>query len=368
MDAELGQQPGSRQYFLGDALLVAPVTTRGECVTATAGAAPATIETVAAAGSVGVEASRSAVSGSSPPDAPCGLALTDTWTPPGLWFEIHSGKLLQGPASRARVGVHLLDTPVYAKGGAVVPRRPLALGATVGLAAKAYEAIEWTIYPGAPSGSGTVYEDDGETYGYLHGASAVSSLAYVWTGGNTLHVSISASVSGDGSYAHQLHKARTHSIRLPNVLPPLSVMVAGTGGPRRLAFARSAAPTSWHYNGDDLAAVVTLPAAPATEPLNFTITFAPSTAPSMVSALDGIRGKMAAARRAKATLNQRRMAPGEHSSHVDPRGAPLAVVASTPERCVHNLCALPLPSHARTRCMAGTKPSHAHTRTLHGSH
>ena len=96
-----------------------------------------------------------------------------TWLPPGSWFEIHTGRLLGGKSSAASstrsISVHLFDVPVYAKGGAVIPHRPLDTGkSTVGLSADAYEEIEWTVYPGATSGQATVYEDDGQTYTLRH--------------------------------------------------------------------------------------------------------------------------------------------------------------------------------------------------------
>ena len=354
MDAGLGQLPGSRQYFLGDALLVAPVTVGGACVTGSGNAAnPA--------------AATKAVAASTPPDAPCGLAMMDVWLPPGLWFELHSGRLLKGASAggTARsLGVHIDDVPIYAKGGAVVPRRPLVAGSTVGLAAHAYDALEWSIYPGAPSGKGRVYEDDGETYAYLHGAFATTELAYAWLDGHTLHVQLTTQVSGDGSFAKQLPAERRHTLRLPNALPPTAVVAQGApaqahppgqgalpptalrwrrskggskgrlGGEERGARAHHGAEEagSWSYDGSELAVVISLPPIHPTQSLNVTVTFAPAAAPSMVQTLDGLRGKIAAARRAKAVLNQRRMAPGEHSSHMDPHGAPLARVASASDR------------------------------------
>ena len=87
----------------------------------------------------------------------------DVWLPPGEWFELHTGALLSSKAAAGTsrsLAVHLYDTPIYAKGGAVVPRKPppAAGASTVGLAAQQYSAIEWAIYPGAASGNGTLQQ------------------------------------------------------------------------------------------------------------------------------------------------------------------------------------------------------------------
>ena len=95
-----------------------------------------------------------------------------------------------------------------------------------------------------------------------------------------------------------------------------------------LLWSRYGGPGTRFYNGDDVELVVNLPSARTRDPIQVSIDWAIDRQPP----IDGLKGKMAAARRAKANPNLRRMAPGEKSGHVDPRGAPLAVVSSTPER------------------------------------
>ena len=113
MDAALGMTPSTRQYMLGEALLIAPVTAPADC------ASPR---------------------GSVPLEGPCGLTHMEVWLPPGTWFELHTGKALQGPTTLAR-SVHVLDVPIYAKAGSVVPRLLVAPGASpIGAAGRACQS------------------------------------------------------------------------------------------------------------------------------------------------------------------------------------------------------------------------------------
>ena len=110
-EALLGQIPSSGQYLFGEDLLVAPVTVSGTC--------PAIV-----AATTRSAAGKAAASGM-PADYPCGLARMDVWVPPGTWFSLITGSTISGPRLLTQVGVHLLDVPVYARSGSVVPRRPL---------------------------------------------------------------------------------------------------------------------------------------------------------------------------------------------------------------------------------------------------
>jgi len=156
MDENLGQNPSTRHLFFGDALLIAPVTaasTASTCVQSPEPELSAAAVFVSASGSRGSAyppASRSH-------DAPCGLTEMDVWLPPGSWFEIHTGQLLSGSPSAGTnrsLQVHLDDVPVYAKGGSVVPRRPLPRGdglSSIGLANAPYESLSGPSTREAPA-------------------------------------------------------------------------------------------------------------------------------------------------------------------------------------------------------------------------
>ena len=323
MDTLLGHLPGSRQFFFGDALLVAPVTTPAICTNAEASIVAADVVATGDVQSLAV---------AQPPDGPCGISQMDVWLPPGVWFEVHTGSLLtigEAEGKTRTIGVHLYDTPVYAKGGAAVPNRVLpASASTIGLAAQPYDFIEWTIYPGAKAGNGTMYEDDGETYDYLKGAFATTHFEYAWSGASlSVHVSVEPPPA---NLRDPLPSQRALSVRLPNALPPASVLLNGSATPLRWSRYGGVSSGSWHYDGDELAVVIDLPARRTLDAIALTVVFSSDT--SAIHKLSGLKGKFAAARRAKANLNLRRMAPGEHSGHVDPLGAPLALSASAPER------------------------------------
>jgi len=214
----------------------------------------------------------------------------------------------------------------------VVPRRPLGQSSPVGLAAQAYTELEWSIYPGAISGSGMVYEDDGETYDYLQGKSATTTLSYQYNASATLSVLIEPKTSG----GYMLPTARSHTLRIPNMLPPTGVTVNGA---RPIGWSRygGAGAGVWWYDGAEMAVVINLPSTNGSAKITVEVQLATARADGRTDGrtngldLGGLKGKLAAARRAKAVLNLRRMAPGEHSGSPDPKHAPLARTAATGE-------------------------------------
>jgi hypothetical protein len=252
----------------------------------------------------------------------------DVWLPSGDWFEIHTGTMQTGPRTRS-IQVHLLDVPVYAKAGAVVPRLPPREGgsSSVGRASEPYRALEWTIYPGKASGAGVVYEDDGETYDYLKGKSAVTTLKYARSSDQS-QLNVSLALTGSGFAT--LPSSRAHIVRLPSTLPPMKVVVNGT---QELKWARRGhiGSGTWSYDGEDLAVAVHLSPSATLAPLSITLTWPKASALLETQSTAGVRGMVAAARRAKANLNLRRMAPGEHSSKPYQGGSPLAIVSSMVE-------------------------------------
>ena len=90
---------------------------------------------------------------------PAGVDWTDFWT----------GKRLTG--GQTITAEALLDRiPIYAKAGSIIPLGPLVQSAS----AKA-DPIELRIYPGA-SGDFSIYEDEGDSYNYEHGAYSLIPL------------------------------------------------------------------------------------------------------------------------------------------------------------------------------------------------
>ena len=73
---------------------------------------------------------------------------------------------------------HLTRIAVRYRAGAVIPFLPLRHLPVVGLASKSYSFLGFRIAPGAQSGFGAVYEDDGATTAYLDGHYGFTTLDY----------------------------------------------------------------------------------------------------------------------------------------------------------------------------------------------
>eukprot|EP01063_Lacrimia_lanifica_P029738 TRINITY_DN4590_c0_g1_i3.p1 TRINITY_DN4590_c0_g1~~TRINITY_DN4590_c0_g1_i3.p1 ORF type:complete len:994 (+),score=371.47 TRINITY_DN4590_c0_g1_i3:66-3047(+) len=280
MDGDLGQNPSTRQYMLGDDILVAPVTTSSGC--ATAG------------------------------DEPCGLAAQDVWVPPGDWIEAHTGKVLTGPKTVHR-HFHAEDVPLYVKAGAVIPTLPLqrmygapepAAGGLVGVAARQYTDLVFTIYPGAASGSGVVYEDDAVSYDYLSGKYAWTTLNYTRTGD-----SVKVTIATAGAYA-ALPAQRRYTVRFVNSMP----------------VAKTSAGSAW-YDGAAVTAAVTVDGVAVASGASLDVAFEAGGA-----ALAGAKGWMRKAELAKRALNEARANPNEASVAKDNA---LSQLASLPQLLTH---------------------------------
>eukprot|EP01062_Namystynia_karyoxenos_P027328 TRINITY_DN20_c0_g1_i1.p1 TRINITY_DN20_c0_g1~~TRINITY_DN20_c0_g1_i1.p1 ORF type:complete len:948 (+),score=348.52 TRINITY_DN20_c0_g1_i1:72-2846(+) len=289
MESNLGQEPTTGQYMFGPDMLVAPVAAPGSCV--------------------GVDAS--AVLGE-----PCGLSTMQVWLPPGQWFERDAGVLRQGNTTISR-SYALDEVPVFIRAGAVIPSIPLGTGAAaVGVAGRQFEALEFTVYPGADTGSCRVYEDDGESYDYLKGAFAWTTANYTRQGGSVLF-----NVATTGSYP-SLPAQRPVTLRLQNAMPPSKVVVNGA----QLQFSRWGGPGTWSFDGHKMQLVIEAPAAPTSKGVQVTVTAA--SRPSFGAgsdAMNGAKGLLQRALLAKRNLDEARQAPGE--SKVDK--APLSVLAAT---------------------------------------
>lgn len=316
MDGLLGQTPGTRQYMFGPSLLVAPVTGPGACANLP-------------------QASTHRL------DAPCGLSSMDIYLPYGDWFDMVAGAFRRGPTNLT-ASVHLQDTPVFARSGAVVARRPLPQsGSLVGLAASAYHELEWTLYPGGDGGDGSaqVYEDDGETIDYLPHEGAWHTwvkLRYAWDAPNaSVELTVEAEgseghwrgvqgSSGEGAVGPGPPKVRAHSFVLPCTLPPANVTIDGAVLPFLPLATAQAAPAVgsvglglWTYDGASLATIIHLSPRSASKEAKVTVV----TPRAASHTLSGLAGMIKAARRAKAVLDAARIAPG--AQVVDHEGAPL---------------------------------------------
>jgi len=95
------------------------------------------------------------------------------YLPPGLWHDFWTGEPVQGGREIARE-VDLDTMPLYVRAGAILPMGPVRqyTGEPVD------EPLTLVVYPGA-DGVGSVYEDDGISFGYRRGE--WSRLLSRWT-------------------------------------------------------------------------------------------------------------------------------------------------------------------------------------------
>eukprot|EP01063_Lacrimia_lanifica_P029737 TRINITY_DN4590_c0_g1_i2.p1 TRINITY_DN4590_c0_g1~~TRINITY_DN4590_c0_g1_i2.p1 ORF type:complete len:534 (+),score=161.71 TRINITY_DN4590_c0_g1_i2:140-1741(+) len=273
MDARLGQDPSTRQYMLGDDVLVAPVTSSSGCASAAA--------------------------------EPCGLAGQEVWVPPGRWVEAHSGAEVEGPRL-LRGQFHAEEVPRYVRAGAVLPTLHLkgAAASLVGVAARQYTDLVFTIYPGAASGSGVVYEDDAVSYDYLSGKYAWTTLNYTRTGD-----SVKVTIATAGAYA-ALPAQRRYTVRFVNSMP----------------VAKTSAGSAW-YDGAAVTAAVTVDGVAVASGASLDVAFEAGGA-----ALAGAKGWMRKAELAKRALNEARANPNEASVAKDNA---LSQLASLPQLLTH---------------------------------
>jgi alpha-glucosidase (family GH31 glycosyl hydrolase) len=154
----------SNAYLFGDALLVAPVLTRG-------------------------------------------AREVDVTLPEGAWLNIHTETIVSG-GQTITVDAPLGDIPIFQKAGTVVPMRPSAPHT----AAQPRDSLELHVVPGAEEASFTLYEDDGETIAYTEGAYTLTPITQSRSG-DTMTLEIgAASGSYDGMPTERTIGATIHRI------------------------------------------------------------------------------------------------------------------------------------------------------------
>ncbi len=168
-----------QEYFFGDNLLVAPITSPGE--------------------------------------GPDKVAQQTVWFPPGEWYDWFTGQHFSGERTE-RVSADINRFPLYARGGVPMPLQPY----TQRMTTAALTNLVVRCYPGADgqSASSTLYEDDGVTTGYLRGESSQTVLTYQRSK-NKVTVTLSPS---KGSYAGQPEE-RSYLVELRETARPRDAAV-----------------------------------------------------------------------------------------------------------------------------------------------
>jgi len=199
-----------------------------------------------------------------PVDPATGLAPRTIWFPEGNdWYDMATGCLYEGGQTRT-LSYTLNENPWYVKAGAVIP---MASEEITSLQEHS-NFLRLLVTPGEGESVCTVYEDDGESQAYEQ-AFARTRVTKLSSAQNCM-VTVAPR---EGSY-EGMDPSRRLEFVLEGVWVPTEVTVNG-------------APAAWHYEGKDLALVVTLPELPASTEVVLSCTF-PSDAP-----LSLLRGKKA---------------------------------------------------------------------------
>ncbi len=145
------------------------------------------------------------------------LGATDMWFPDGTWWNLLTSERVNEPGNHTELAT-AGEIPVFARGGVPLPLQRVKMR----MAAKPANPLVVRVYPG-PNGKFAMYEDDGRSPAYLHGAYALTPLRYENLGAQGVRVMVGPTT---GSYAGQL-PARRIVVQLPVTSHPVSVTVDG---------------------------------------------------------------------------------------------------------------------------------------------
>jgi alpha-glucosidase (family GH31 glycosyl hydrolase) len=173
----------SQEYYFGDQMLVAPITTPG----------------------VG----------------PSRLAWQIVWFPAGSgrWYDYFSGERHDG-GSEAIVADDIDQFPLFVRGGVPLPMQPYTPRPT----SAALNHLVVRCYPGEENQTGvcTLYEDDGQTQAYVGGAAASTELSY-----RRSRTQITVMIGAAKGHYDGQPVVRSYTVELPCVEKPTRVMVDG---------------------------------------------------------------------------------------------------------------------------------------------
>ena len=175
-----------------------------------------------------------------PVDSLTGIAERDIWFPEGLWYDMASGKLIEGGQSLT-LSYTLAENPYFARAGAIIPMNPKSVES---LQAPS-DTLVLTFVPGA-DGELSLYEDDGLSKNYAEQYATTKITKSATDSG--LRVVISAR---NGSYK-SAPESRKYELRFPAQMPPVAVKVNGVEYP----YSRYAKAGEWSYDGYTLAPIV----------------------------------------------------------------------------------------------------------------
>lgn len=173
------------------------------------------------------------------------LAATEMWFPRGTWWNLLTSESVNHSGDRP-VLASASEIPVFARGGIPLPMQRF----TLRMSSKPTNPLVVCVYPGS-HGHSILYEDDGLSSAYLHGAYALTALHYDNLGTKGIRVTVGPTT---GNYAGQPLKRKV-IIRLPVTTVPLQVRANGHAVPQ----STNAIP-GYSYNPAKVTTEIRLPA------------------------------------------------------------------------------------------------------------
>jgi alpha-glucosidase (family GH31 glycosyl hydrolase) len=192
------------QYMFGDALLVAPVNA-----------------------DVHESASNPIVRGA----VSSGLTKMNIYFPKGeTWIDYWSHQVYQGGTSVDYPTNDTLRIPLFVRKGSIIPMGPQILWVDPAVHS---DPMTLDIYPPDPGSEATftLYDDDGQTYGYENGQYALTSMSCKSSAGDSLIVSIGTDQGTFGGKPAQ----RTYVLKINmQAHAPSTVTIGGTSAPMQM--------------------------------------------------------------------------------------------------------------------------------------
>jgi alpha-glucosidase (family GH31 glycosyl hydrolase) len=168
----------------------------------------------------------------------------ELWLPEGNWFQWTTGERFEG-GKVVKKNYMLKELPLYIKEGSIIPMYP-----KISNLQELPNHLILKVFPGE-KGSFDLYEDQGDDENYQSDAFAFTPITQSEEGNRKTIVIEPAKGSYEG-----MPSSRSYEIQLPASFPPSTVKVNGETYP--YAVGKSA--KTWTYNGQELAASISIPA------------------------------------------------------------------------------------------------------------
>jgi alpha-glucosidase (family GH31 glycosyl hydrolase) len=123
-------------------------------------------------------------------DSTTNSTTESVWIPSGLWSNWNGTAVIQGPTV-STVTYGLGDIPLFVKAGSLVPLQTMA-----SVFGNFADPLLWTAWTGATTGTGSLYEDDGDALDYMKGEYASTTASYTAAADGSSWTVVIAATSG----------------------------------------------------------------------------------------------------------------------------------------------------------------------------